>query len=63
MKILLHIFHLVPIIGLGILGFLYPGWYQDGYLDDLYPSIGAFVSIYGGFVGALIWYIQNFKNL
>ena len=54
---------MVPIIGLGILGFLYPGWYQDGYLDDLYPRIGAFVSIYGGFVGALIWYIQNFKNL
>ena len=63
MKILLHIFHLIPIIGLGILSFLYPGWYRDGYLTDWYRFIGAFGAIYGGFVGSLIWYIQNFKNL
>jgi hypothetical protein len=48
---------------LGIAGFLYPGWITDGYLEDWYPRIGAFVAIYGGFVASLLWYIQNKKNL
>ena len=41
-----HIFHLLPVVLLGIAGFLYPGWITDGYLEDWYPRIGAFVAIY-----------------
>jgi hypothetical protein len=61
-KILKHIFHLFPVVFLGVAGFLYPSWITDGYLDDWYPRIGAFVAIYGGFVGSLLWYIKNKKN-
>jgi hypothetical protein len=61
MKIFKHIFHLLPVVGLGIAGCLYPGWIKDGYLEDWYPRIGAFVAIYGGFVGSLVWYLQNKK--
>ena len=63
LKILKHLFHLFPVIFLGIAGFLYPGWVNDGYLYDWYPRIGAFIAIYGGFIASLIWYIQNRKNL
>jgi hypothetical protein len=63
LKISKHIFHLLPVVFLGIAGFLYPGWITDGYLYDWYPRIGAFVAIYGGFIASLIWYIQNKKNL
>jgi hypothetical protein len=62
LKISKHIFHLLPVVFLGIAGFLYPGWITDGYLDDWYPRIGAFVATYGGFVASLLWYIKNKKN-
>lgn len=61
MKVLKHVFHLLPVVGLGIAGFLYPGWIRDGYLEDWYPRIGAAVAIYGGFIGSLVWYLQNKK--
>jgi len=63
MKIAKHIFHLFPVVGLGICMFLYPNWIRDGYLEDWYPRIGAFVAIYGGFAGSLVWYILNRKHL
>lgn len=63
MKLFKHIFHLFPVIFLGICGFLYPGWVINGYLDEWYPMIGAFISVYGGFIASLIWYIKNMKNL
>lgn len=60
--ILRHILHLLPVIGLGYVAiFLYPGWIQDGYLDEWYPRIGAGVATYGGFIASLIWYITNSK--
>lgn len=62
-KTLKHAFHLLPIIGLGICTFLYPFWIADGYLYELYPTIGAGIAVYGGFVGNLVWYIQNRKGL
>ena len=62
MKILKHAFHLFPVVFTGIAGFLYPTWIKEGYLEDWYPKIGAFIAIYGGFVGSLVWYIQNKKN-
>ena len=62
MKILKHIFHLIPVVGLGFVGiFLYPKWIQEGYLTDWYPKIGAAVAIYGGFIGSLVWYLTNKK--
>lgn len=61
MKLHKHILHLLPVVGLGIAGFLYPGWIRDGYLEDWYPRIGAFVAIYGGFVASLVWYLTNKK--
>ncbi len=63
MKIIKHIFHLLPVVCLGYVGiFLYPEWLKSGYLDDLYPKIGSFIAVYGGFVGSLLWYILNYKN-
>lgn len=58
-----HAFHLLPVIGLGICMFLYPNWWIEGYLDTLYVKIGAGISVYGGFIASLIWYIQNRKGL
>lgn len=63
MKILKHIAHLIPIVILGICCFLYPKWYADGLLEDWYPRIGAAISVYGGFIGFLVWYIRNFYYL
>jgi hypothetical protein len=63
MKILKHVFCILPILGLGIAAFLYPTWIRDGYLEDWYPRIGSFVAIYGGFIGSLVWYIQNKHTL
>jgi len=51
------------IIFLGTSAILYPFWVKNGYLDEWYPRIGAFIAIYGGFIASLIWYIQNRKNL
>jgi hypothetical protein len=62
MKIFKHIFHLFPIVFCGVGAFLYPGWIRDGYLEDWYPRIGAFVAIYGGLIASTVWYIQNRKN-
>jgi hypothetical protein len=62
LKISKHIFHLLPVVLLGVAAFLYPSWIMDGYLEDWYPKIGAFVAIYGGFVGSLFWYLQNKNN-
>jgi hypothetical protein len=60
--ILKHIFHLIPVVGLGYVGiFLYPEWLNSGYLEDWYPRIGAGVATYGGFIGSLVWYILNKK--
>lgn len=63
MEILKHIFHLLIIAFLGVAAFLYPTWIRDGYLEDWYPKFGAFIAIYGGLVGSVVWYIQNRKNL
>lgn len=63
MKILKHAFHLFPVVGTGIAAFLYPGWIKNGYLYEWYPIIGVFIAVYGGFIGSLLWYIQNRKNL
>lgn len=64
MKIFKHIFHLIPVFALGYVGiFLYPQWVKDGYLEDPYPRIGAFVAVYVGFVGSLLWYIKQRKGL
>jgi hypothetical protein len=60
--ILKHVLNLIPVVLLGIAGILYPGWIADGYLEDWYPKIGAFVAVYGGFIGSLVWYIKNKKN-
>ena len=63
MKILKHIFHLLPCILTGAGCILYPGWIRDGYLYEWYPLIGAAIACYGGFIASTIWYIQNRKNL
>lgn len=64
MKTLLkHIFHLLPVLGLGICCFLFPLWIIDGYLYEWYPIIGSAIAIYGGFPASLIWYIKNRKSL
>jgi hypothetical protein len=57
-----HVLNLIPVVLLGIAGFLYPSWIANGYLEDVYSKIGAFIAIYGGFIGALLWYIKNKKN-
>ena len=62
-KLLKHAFHLLPVVGLGICMFLYPTWISEGYLYEWYPTIGAGVAVYGGFVASLVWYIQNRKGL
>ena len=62
-KLLKHAFHLLPVVGLGICMFLYPLWISEGYLYEWYPIIGAGIAVYGGFVGSLVWYIQNRKGL
>lgn len=58
-KILIHIFHLIPVFGLGVCMFLYPIWWKQGLLDGWYPKIGAGIAVYGGFIGHLVWYIKN----
>jgi hypothetical protein len=62
MKIVKHIFHLLPVVFLGVCAILYPFWIKDGYLDELYPLIGSFIAIYGGFVASLVWYLKYIKN-
>ena len=52
----------LSIVFLGTAAVLWPFWLVNGYLEDWYPKIGAFIAIYGGFVGSLVWYIQNKKN-
>lgn len=63
LKILKHLFHLLPVIFLGIMGVLFPFWVKNGYLNEWYPIIGSFIAIYGGFVASSLWYLQNRKNL
>ena len=43
----------IALLGTGAV--LYPGWIRDGYLDDWYPRIGAFVAIYGGLIANIIY--------
>lgn len=64
MNNLKHIFHLIPVIGLGFAGiFLYPMWISEGVFQDVYPMVGSAIAIYGGFIGSLVWYLKNKKNL
>ena len=62
MKIFKHAFHLLPVVFCFVLGFLWPVWLIEGYLDGWYLKIATFVSVYGGFAGSLVWYIQNRKG-
>ncbi len=62
-KISKHAFHILPIVGLGICGILYPGWIKNGYLYEWYPTIAAGVAVYGGFIANLVWYIKQRKHL
>jgi hypothetical protein len=62
MRIVKHIFHILPIIFLGVCCFLYPSWIKNGYLYEWYPKIGSFIAIYGGFIASVIWYLKNRKN-
>lgn len=58
-----HVIHIAQILFSLTACILYPSWLADGYLEDLYPRIGAFIASYGSFIGGLIWYIREFKNL
>lgn len=57
-----HVIHIAQ-LALSLTGcILYPGWIEDGYLDELYPMIGAFIGCYVGFAGGLLWYIDFLKG-
>jgi len=43
----------IALLGTGAV--LYPSWIRDGYLDEWYPRIGAFVAIYGGLIANIVY--------
>jgi len=47
---------------LGTCSVLYPFWIRDGYLDEWYPRIGAFISIYGGLAANIVYIYTNRKK-
>lgn len=57
-----HFIHLAQIALSLTACLLYPSWIRDGYLDELYPMIGAFIASYGGFIGGVIWYINFLRK-
>jgi hypothetical protein len=53
-----------PILFTFIAGVYYPFLIQDGYLgfhdsDLIYPTVGSFIAIYGGFIASLYWWYKN----
>ena len=59
-KILVHIFHLIPVVGLGDCMFLYPTWVRSGTFEgSIVMMVLTAIAVYVGFIGHLIWYIIN----
>ena len=48
---------------MGLLCVMYPIWWMDGLLENLYLKVAVFIACYGGFLGHLFWYLQNRKHL
>jgi hypothetical protein len=42
---------------------LFPFWIINGYLNEPYPIVGAFIASYGGFIVGVIWYYQNYRHI
>jgi hypothetical protein len=57
-----HVIHISQILFSLAMCIMYPMWLADGYLDEWYPRIGAFIASYGGFIGGLLWYIDFLKR-
>ena len=63
MKYFWHTIHILQILFSVTMCVLFPFWIINGYLNEPYPIVGAFIASYGGFIGGVIWYYQNFKHI
>jgi len=51
----------ISIVILSIFGILWPIWFKNGYLEELYPRIGSFIAVYGGLIANIFYFIKNRK--
>jgi hypothetical protein len=63
MKYFWHTIHILQILFSVTMCVLFPFWVSNGYLNETYPIVGAFVASYGGFIGGVIWYYRNYRHI
>ena len=57
------LFHVFSMALTGVAGILWPMWVMDGTFDgELYPAIGSFIAIYGGFIANIVYIYKQKKN-
>ena len=63
MKYFWHTIHILQILFSVTMCVLFPFWIINGYLNEPYPIVGAFIASYGGFIVGVIWYYQNYRHI
>ena len=63
MKFSSILFHVFSMALTGVAGILWPVWFMNGTFDgELYPAIGSFIAIYGGFIANVVYINKQRKG-